>query len=70
MTDLEVIESFNNAWRSLCKQYDKHPNESTRQALNMLSKIIGIVQSEVEEKNKEEALSIDDWNSLWHMIFD
>lgn len=54
MTDLEVIESFNNAWRSLCKQYDKHPNESTRQALNMLSKIIGIVQSEVEEKIKRK----------------
>lgn len=70
MTDLEVIESFNNAWKSLCKQYKKYPNETTRQALNMLSKIIGIVETEVKEKNKKEALSTDDWNSLWHMIFD
>lgn len=70
MTDLEVVESFNNAWRSLCKQYDKYPDESTRQALNMLSKIIGIVQSEVDEKNRVQALSTNDWNLLWHMIFD
>lgn len=68
MTDLEVIESFNNAWRSLCKQYDKHPNETTRQALNMLSKIIGIVKSEIEENN-DKALSTNDWNNLWHKIF-
>lgn len=70
MTDVDVIESFDNAWRSLCKQYNKYPNESTQQALNMLSKIIGIVKSEIEEKNRVEALSTDDWNLLWHIIFD
>lgn len=70
MTDMEVIECFENAWKSLCEQYSKYPTENTRNALNMLSKIIKTVKSNVDEKNKSKILTTDDWNLLWHKIFD
>ena len=70
MTDMEVIECFENAWKSLCEQYSECPTENTRNALNMLSKIIGIVKSNVDEKNKSKVLVVDDWNLLWLKIFD
>ena len=30
MTDLEVVESLNNAWRALCRQYGDDRCEQTR----------------------------------------
>lgn len=66
MTDTEVVESFENAWRALVKLYDNNPTEETRVALNMLSKIIGQVKSEVqaqkEEKQKEHRrIELEQW---------
>lgn len=61
MTDREVIESFNNAWRALCKQYRKYPSGEVQSALNMLNKIIGKVESEVEESHLERQITIDEW---------
>lgn len=48
MTDYQVIESFNNAWRALCKRYREYPDAGTQQALNMLGRIIAKVE-EFEE---------------------
>lgn len=58
----EVIESFRNSWRALCKQYDNYPDESTRQALNLISKII----REVEDKVKEnQEITTDNWVDIF-----
>lgn len=64
MTDVEVIESLNNSWRALVKQYSCRPDESTRNALNMLAKIIDKVEHEVKESKKskkEHQITIDEW---------
>ena len=61
MTDLEVVESLNNAWRALCRQYDDDHCEQTRQALNMLDKITGKVKREVEESHRERQITIEEW---------
>ena len=39
MTGKEVIESLDNAWRALTRQYDKNPDEGTRCGMNLLAKI-------------------------------
>lgn len=64
MTDREVVESLNNAWRALAKQYQRCPNESIKDALNLLSKIIGKVNTEVEESHREVQISIEEWISM------
>lgn len=61
MTDTEVVESFNNAWRAMCKQYDKNPNESMRWALNMIGKIIAKVEGEVKQSHITRQITIDEW---------
>lgn len=61
MTDKEVIESFDNAWRALARQYQKYPDEGTRYGLNLLSKIIKQVKSEVEESERKGQVTIDEW---------
>lgn len=53
MTGVEVIESFDNAWRALCRVYSKNPTESIRQALNMINRIISKVKGEVGVENKQ-----------------
>lgn len=64
MTDRDVVESFNNAWRTLAKQYQRCPDECIKDALNLLSKIIGKVNTEVEESHREVQISIDEWISM------
>lgn len=64
MTDTEVVESFNNAWRALCKQYRKHPRGDIQGALNMLGRIIGEVESEVKESHREHQITIDEWLAM------
>ena len=59
MTEIEIIESLDNAWRALCKQYRKDCNESTRQALNMVSRIIGKVKSDIGVENKQ--FTVGEW---------
>lgn len=54
MTPDDVIKSFENAWRGLATFYEAHPSENTRTALNMLSKIIGKVKSEIEKEKSEQ----------------
>lgn len=61
MTDREVIESFNNAWRALCKQYKEYPRADIQSALNMLGRIIGEVESEVEKSHREGQITLEEW---------
>lgn len=64
MTGKEVIESLDNAWRALTRQYDKNPDEGTRCGMNLLAKIIGIIKTEVEESNKEKQITIEEWITI------
>ena len=64
MTDYQVIESFDNAWGALCKQYRNYPDEGTRQALNMLGRIICKVKNEVEDAHREKQITIDEWIAM------
>lgn len=68
MTDKQVVECIDNSWRALACIYTKHPDNSTRIAMNIVSRIIGKVKSEVdkshkkkEESGREGQLSIEDW---------
>ena len=64
MKDTEVLESFNNAWEAMCRQYKEYQREEMRVALNMLGKIIAKVKSEVEESHKESQITIDEWLTM------
>lgn len=61
MTDLDVVESFDNAWRALCRQYRKYPEANIQSALNMLGQIIGKVKREVEESHREKQITMEEW---------
>lgn len=60
----DVIKSFDNAWMALTKQYRNYPDESVRQAINLLSKIIGQVKYEVKEAQKEKRITIEEWTDM------
>ncbi len=64
MTDREVVESLDAAWLAMAKQYSRHPEESMRIAMNVLSKIIGKVKSEVEEAHREKQITIEEWIAM------
>lgn len=59
-TQDEIIECFDNAWRALAKSYQNSPDETLRNAMNLLSRIIGEVKIELK-KSAPEQLTIDDW---------
>lgn len=63
MKDTDVIESLNNAWRALCRRYNDihYRNETTRNALNLLSGIIGEVERQVKESNTAKQMTIEEW---------
>lgn len=61
MTDREVIESLNNAWRALCRQYKEYPRADIQSALNMLGRIVGEVESEVEKTHREGQITLEEW---------
>ena len=64
MADIEVVESFHNAWIALEKQYARHPDEAIRCAMNLLAKIIGKAKAEVKKAHKEEWMRrsrLDGW---------
>ena len=61
MTDREVIESFNNAWRALCRQYKEYPRADFQSALNMLGRIIREVESEVKKSHREGQITLEEW---------
>lgn len=60
----EVLQSLHNAWVAMCRQYDNNRDEGIRCAMNILSKVIGEVQSEYalnKKKQDPQQISIDDW---------
>lgn len=61
MSDKDVMESFENAWRALAKQYTKYPDETMKNAMNLLSNMIGRVKSEVKKSHEERQITIDEW---------
>lgn len=61
MKDHDVVESLNNAWRALCRQYGKQREESLRMVLNLLSKIIGEVESGVRKSHMVQQITIEEW---------
>lgn len=61
MTDREVIESFDNAWRAMCRQYRKNPTQELQSALNMLGRILSKVKTEVEKSHREGQITIGEW---------
>lgn len=55
-----ILDSLDNAWKEVSKQYSSSPSEETRQALNLLSKIVRKVHSDFEEQaktNNKDSLS-------------
>lgn len=57
-----IIESFNNCWRALARQYSNDPSEVLQYTSNMLAKIIGKVETEVKaRRNRDNQMSIDEW---------
>lgn len=61
MTDIEVVESFSNAWIALCEQYREYPKQEIQTALNMIGRIITKVETEVKESHREHQVTIDEW---------
>ncbi|MCM1264047.1 MAG: hypothetical protein NC313_15150, partial [Butyrivibrio sp.] len=51
ITEMEMIESLNKAWREMTKHYSESPDENMRCAMNILARIIGEVQSEVKTRH-------------------
>ncbi len=64
MTDREIIESFDNAWRALAKRYTGCPDEGIRCGMNLLAKIINEVKKEVEESHKARQITIEEWIAM------
>lgn len=64
MTDRQVIESLDNAWRALEKRYGKYPDNGIRHGMNLLAKIIGQVKSEVEKSHEERQITIEEWMEM------
>lgn len=62
MTSEEIIDSFKNSWKALCQKYDEYPDEPTRRALNLLSKIIREVEGRIRD-NKD--VSKSDWLEIF-----
>lgn len=60
MTDKEVVESLNNAWKAMSRQYGKKPDETMRWALNIISRVIEKVQYEVEQSHKTKQITIEE----------
>lgn len=61
MNDKQVIESFDNAWRALCKEYEYSPSDDVRTALNQLGKIITKVKSAESNSKKTHQIEIEEW---------
>ena len=61
MTDKQVIESFDNAWQALCRQYRAYPSAEFQSAINMLGRMIGQVKREVEESHRDHQITVDEW---------
>lgn len=62
-TEDRVITSFNNCWRAMAAQYQSCTDECVRQAMNLLAKIIGKVETELHERRKKQGgqITIDEW---------
>lgn len=60
----DVMESFNNAWIVICRQYQEKPEEELRNALNILGKIITKVKCEVKDSCKSEQITIEEWLAM------
>lgn len=67
MSDMEVIECFNNAWRAMAKHYIDSPDEVMRNAMNLIAKIIGKVESQVKASHEVKQMTVDEWIELLNM---
>lgn len=61
-----MIESLENAWSALARQYVDSPDESTRKAINIVAGLVGEVRSRIEsheesERKEQEKISIQEW---------
>ena len=66
MTGQEVIDTMNNAWRALVRQYKANPGEDIQCALNLLAKICNHIEcaykeSEKRAKREAEQITIEEW---------
>lgn len=64
MTDMEMIESLNNAWKALSKQYEKERSEGIRCGMNLLAKVISKVKAEIKESHKEGQVTLEEWMDM------
>lgn len=64
MTDTEVVESLDNAWRALARQYERYRDDGIRCGMNLLAKVIGKVRSEVEESHREKQITVEEWIAM------
>lgn len=61
-----VIESLENAWSALARQYVDSPDEDLRKATNLLAGMVKEVKRRVEdyeesERKKQERISMQEW---------
>ena len=66
MTGQEVIDTLNNAWLALVRQYKENPNTEIQCAVNLLGKICTQVECTYNESKKRtkrgaEQITIEEW---------
>ena len=64
MSGEDVMESFNNAWIAMCRQYQKKSEEELRNALNMLGRIITEVECAIKDSEKKDSITIAEWMAM------
>jgi hypothetical protein len=63
MTDKDILlEDIDTAWSAISQQYVNSPDESMRNALNLLAGIKREIEQRMKEREKEkERISVQEW---------
>ena len=67
--DCAVINSLDSAWSGLCKQYENCPDEETRRALNLLSKMNRKIKADfvnIKKAEEPQQITIEDWIAFFN----
>ena len=61
-----LIDSLKNAWSALAQQYVDSPDESMRNAVNLLGGVIGETERRINayeesQRKEQESISIQEW---------
>jgi hypothetical protein len=63
MTDKDILlEDIDAAWSAISQQYVNSPDESMRNALNLLAGIKSKIERRIKDREKEqERISVQEW---------